>query len=332
MAMTIKNSMILSIFLIVALSLSGCGQKETPAESSYSGLPILENAFLIGTPENHPNPVRIQVKNDTLYVAYTSMARIDLFDRDLKPIGSIPLDDPEPVYPTDFVIADSAIFVCSHARQIIVVYDRNGNFRESYGKLPDNITRLRPFSLAYLGGVLYVGDAGQRGVLAISATDAPGITERGELILTIPMDSAYAIAFPSALLITVDGRMVIGDASTGEVKAFTCDGRYIYPFDSVRTEFRMAPQGFAIDDIIDPSLQDSSSFDPSGLRGIGRIHMVDAIAGQIHMFNPVGKYIASYPDKDFIEKPADIAIDTDNNRVYVAEPVTGRILVYRYGE
>ncbi len=318
--------------LIIVSILSSCGGEDTTVESSYTNLPVLESTYLAGGEGRQLSPVRLFLKDDTLYVAYTGVARIDLFDKALNSIGSIPLDDPELVYPTDFIVADSEIFVCDHAKQIIVVYDRDGDFLESYGKLPDNMTQLRPFSLAYLGGVLYVGDAGQHGVLAISMTDAPGITEKGELILTIPMDSAFAIGFPSALLITVDGRMLIGDASNGEVKAFTCDGRYIYPFDSVKTKFRMAPQGFAIDNIIDPCLQDTTSFDPSGLRGIGRIHMVDAVAGQIHMFNPVGKYIASYPAGDLLDKPSDIAIDTDSNRVYVAEPVTGRILVFRYGD
>ena len=317
---------------IGALVLTSCGPKNTQSESSYADLPVLEYTFSTGTEDDHANPVRIQFRNDTLYVAYTGVARLDLFSRDLKPIGSIPLDDPEPVFPTDFVITDSLIFVCDHARQVIVVYDRNGNFQESYGKLPDNLTQLRPFSLTYLGGVLYVGDAGQRRVLAISMANAAGITEKGELILTIPMDSAQAIGFPSALLVTIDGRMLVGDASSGEVKVFTCDGRYIYSFEAVPTKFRMAPQGFATDDIIDPSLQDSTSFDPSGLRNMGRIHLVDAVAGQIHLFNPRGKYIASYPTEPLLEKPSDIAIDTADNRVYIAEPLTGRILVFNYGE
>lgn len=317
--------------LVLSMALSGCGSDIDPVVSSYKNHPVLQATHLPGNQDEHLTPVRLLFRQDTLYVAYTGLAQIDLFTPDLVKIGSIPLADPEPVFPTDFAVTDSAIFVCDHSKGIIVVYDRSGNFQESYGKLPDNATSLRPFSLFYFGGVLYVGDAGQRRVLAISMADAPGITERGELILTIPQDSAHSLGFPSALLVTPDGRMLVGDAGRGGIEAFTCDGRYIYPFDSVPTEFLMAPQGFAIDDIIDPSLQDSSSFDPSGLRGIGRIHMVDAIAGQIHMFNPVGKYIASYPDTA-MKKPSDITIDITGGRVYVAEPGTGRILIYRFGD
>jgi hypothetical protein len=311
----------------------GCGGGKEAGDSSYKIPPVFQAAHVIGSEEVPLNPVRLSFRLDTLYVSYSGKPQIDIFTPDLDRIGSIMLNDPEPVFPTDFVVADSELYVCDHARGTIVVYDRFGRFRESYGTLPDNTTKLRPFALEYLGGVLYVGDAGQRQVLAISMSDAPGITERGELILSFPNDnSAHAVGFPSALLVTLDGRMIIGDAMQGKLEAFTCDGRYIYPFDTVVTESPMAPQGFAVDNIIDPSLQDSASFDPSGLRSIGRIHLVDTNAGQIHMFNPVGKYIASYPESGTLEKPSDIAIDTARRRVYVAEPVSGRIMVYRYGE
>lgn len=313
---------------LLLLIIIGCGHKEESAIAEYSKPPVFETDYLCGENE-HLNPVRLLFRLDTLYVAYSGMARIDMYTPEMARIGTIPLDDPVPVFPTDFVVADSELFVCDHAKGVIVVYDRNGKFKDSYGTLPDNTTQLRPFVLAYLGGVLYVGDAGQRKVLAISMADAPGITERGELILKIPNDDTHAIAFPSALSITPDGRMIIGDAGRGRIDVFTCDGRYIYPFDSLPGS-KLLPQGMAFDNVVDPSLQDSTSFDPSGLNNLGRIHVVDA-AGKIHMFNPVGKYIGAYPEGEPLQKPSDIAIDRAGRRIYIAEPSTGRILIYRYG-
>lgn len=324
---------ILAACLPVLAVMTGCGGEKETADSSYNILPEFQSAHIIGSEAEPVNPVRLQFRHDTLYVTYSGRSQIDMYTPNLDKIGSIALNDPEPVFPTDFVVSDSEIYVCDHARGAVVVYDLSGRFRDSYGTLPDNSTRLRPFALAYFGGVLYVGDAGQRKVLAISMADAPGITERGELILTIPNEnSAHSIGFPSALLVTPDGRMIIGDAMRGTVEAFTCDGRYVYPFDTVPGNTLMAPQSFAVDNVIDPSLQDSASFDPSGLRGIGRIHLVDTNAGKIHMFNPVGKYIGSYPEGRTLDKPSDAAIDTARRRVYVAEPADGRINIYRYGE
>ena len=60
--------------------------------------------------------------------------------------------------------------------------------------------------------------------------------------------------------------------------------------------------------------------------------MVDGFNGQIHMFNPLGRYLASYPADARLAGPAGIAVDRAGRRVYVADPPTGRILVYRYGE
>jgi len=326
-----KISAVFLISVLLMPILTGCGRGEKAAISSYSSIPVLQSSLVFGENE-HLNPVKLLFRFDTLYVSYSGMAQIDMYTPDLVKVGSIPLNDPVPVFPTDFFVADSELFVCDHAKGVIVVYTRDGEFKESYGTLPDNTTQLRPFALIYLGGVLYVGDAGQRQVLAISMADAPGITETGELILTIPGDDIHPIQFPAALEITPDGRMVIGDAGKGRVDVFTCDGRFIYSFDSLPTQPPLMPQGLAMDNIVDPSLQDSASFDPSGLRSLGRIHVVDAGTGKIHMFNPVGKYIASYPDGKPLQKPSDIAIDKTRRYVYVAESGTGRILLYRYGE
>ena len=45
--------------------------------------------------------------------------------------------------------------------------------------------------------------------------DAPGITETGELILTIPTSEEQELGFPSAVYVTEDGRLLVGDAATG---------------------------------------------------------------------------------------------------------------------
>jgi hypothetical protein len=220
--------------------------------------------------------------------------------------------------------------VADHSQHVVVIYDRMGNLITSFGTLPDGVTPLSPFSLFCYGGVAYVGDAALQKVMAISITDAQDITEMGELILTIPNDTLHRIRFPSAVFVTWDGRLIAGDAGDGDVKVFTCDGRYVYSFDAITTEAPMAPQGIDIDNVRDPSMQDSTSFDPSGVREMGRIHLVDANNQQVHMYSSLGKYVTSYSVGDSAGRPSDIAIDRKRNRVYIADPVAGTIMTYEY--
>lgn len=324
----LKNKMIVVAIILSAL-LVGCGGDN---EDDYSSLPLFERTVTITVESDTLQPARLKLFKDTLYISYVRDSRIDLFTPNFERIGTIDLVDPEPVFPTAFDITDSSIFVVDHAKHIIAVYNRDGSFLDSFGTLPDGKTALSPFALTYFGGVLYVSDIHFGKVLAVSMVDASGITEKGELILSIPGDSTRTIKFPSAIMVTYDGRLLTGDAGTGEIGVFTCDGRYIYAFDNIKTEKMMAPMGFAMDNIVDPSMQDSLSFDPSGIRKFGRYHVVDANNAVVHMYNPLGRYIASYPGEKILEKPSDIAIDRKRGRIYIADPRGKRILIYRYGE
>ncbi len=277
-------------------------------------------------------PVRISLFDDTVYLSYTRESRIDLFTINFEFIRTIELTDPEPVFPTNFVIAESLIVVADHTKGALIVYDRNGHFLESFGLLPDQQTRLSPFGLTYYGGVIYSGDAALRKIMAISYADAPGITEKGELILTFPHDSTNYLGFPSALFVTYDGRLLVGDAVKGKILVFTCDGRYIYDFDSLQTFKNMAPLGITLDRLIDPSMRDSTSFDPSGIRIMGRFHVTDGNNNVIHMYNPLGKYVGSYPEDNRLTKPSGIAYDAKRKLIYIADPGAGKIFVYNMSE
>lgn len=312
----------------------GCDTDETISE--YESLPIFDRHFPIIVKGDSLHPVRMQLIRDSLFISYTDRPRIDIFDTDLNYLTTINLDDPEPVYPTDFFITDSTVIVSDHVRRLVIVYDRSGRLINSFGTLPDGTTQLLPYCVTYLGGVGYVGDVGQKKILAVSLVDAEGVTEQGELILTIPSDRAIAadsnslIGFPSALHITWDGRLLVGDAMTGSINVFTCSGTPVYSFDTIPFSTKMSPQGFAYDNISDRTLEDSSSFDPSGIRKHGRVHVVDANNRVIHIYSTLGKYIASYPDKKLPGRPAGIAIDRLKRHIYVAIPMAGQIFRYSY--
>jgi hypothetical protein len=252
-----------------------------------------------------------------------------LFDTDLNFLSSISLEHPESVIPTAFVVTETSLIVTDHARQLIVAYDRSGNLIHSFGTMPDG-QPLSPFAVTAHGGVAYVGDMNSGRVLAVSLTDTEGVTEFGELILTIPSDSLQTLSVPSAAMVTLDGRLLVGEGGTGMLRAFTCDGRHVYDFENLTLAAPVAPQAFAMDDLIDPSLQDTATFDPSGVRSLGRIHITDSNNGKIHVFNPVGTHVLSYPSETRLQRPSGIAIDWTDNRIFIADPAAGRLLEFKY--
>lgn len=321
---------IIAIFVFMLISVSCIEKKIEPG--GFQTAPVFVGIRVLTQEDDTLRPVRLRLYHDTLFVSYQGLPRIDMYDTNLVRVASIELTHPDSIYPTNFHLTDSLLIVADHAQHVVVIYDRAGNLITSFGTLPDGVTPLSPFSVYCYGGVAYVGDATLQKVMAISITNAGEVTEMGELILTIPNDTLHRIRFPSVVYVTFDGRLIAGDAGEGDVKVFTCDGRFIYRFETVTTGAPMAPQGIDMDNVRDMSMQDSTSFDPSGVREMGRFHLVDANNRQVHMYNSLGKYIASYSVGDLDGRPSDIAIDRKRKRIYIADPAAGAILTYEYAQ
>ncbi|UCC79569.1 MAG: hypothetical protein JSW64_15095 [Candidatus Zixiibacteriota bacterium] len=319
---------ILTISFTFALII-GCGPSDGKLDAFKKPPTYLDSKVFV---ENGDTlmPARLEMFKDTLFVSYLGHHKIDVFTGNFVKSGSIFLVDPQPIFPTSFAVADSFIIASDHARKVVMIYGRDGSLKESFGYFPDGNTQLSPFDLTYYGGVLYLSDIGIGKILAISMADAAGITETGELVLDIPADDEMKLGFPACIYVTFEGRLFVGDAEESSVKVFTCDGQYIYDFDRVPAKNPFSPMGFAVDSKIDPSMQDVSSFDPSGIREMGRIHAVDPNNRSVHMFNPVGKYVSSYEPDEKMVKPSDIAIDSKSRKIYIADPRAKRIFIYEY--
>ena len=296
----------------------------------YEALPELDFMKEIMEDGETLAPSRLQVQGDTLFVAYNGIPRIDAYNFDLEPLFRIPLVAPETILPTAFAVTDSSLVVCDHGKRIVAVFDRNGKYQTSFNLLPDGVTTLAPIALSAFKGIAYVADMEQGRILAISLNNIAEVTEQGELVLTIPAEKNPRLGLPSAVLVTPDGRLLVGDAMKAAVRVFTCDGRAVYDFEPVPGFEKVAPQGLTQDTLKDPTLTVEASWDPSGLAGQGRYHMADGFNGLVHIFNPVGRFIGSYPEKGLLAGPAGIAADRRGGRIFVSDPPTGRILVYRF--
>lgn len=331
MGKPVNLNKIFSFILTVSLIFLSCTQKKERSayEYDYDNLPAFESTEILQPDSLAMTPVRVEIYNETLFVSYSHKSQIDIFTTDFEYINTIRPDSPAVLFPTSFAVTDSSYIIVDHTKGLVCELNRRGELLNSFGSLPDSSTGLAPYGLFYYGGVAYTSDIGIKKVLAISMADAAGITEKGELILQIPSDSTVNIGMPSAVYVTFDGRLLIGDAEHGLVRVFTCDGNHIYNFDSIPGFDNVTPQDFTTDRLIDPSLQDSTSFDPSGIRSMGRIHMVDSYNRVVHMFNPRGKYIASYPHDNRLQKPSGIAYSPQTRRIYIADPAAGKIFVYK---
>ncbi len=324
-----KFKLLLMLTVVAVITIVSCSS-EPDKSDGYLQLPQLERIVTLTDNGDTLAPFRIQKVQDTLFVSYNQSMRIDRYTLGLERINTMFLTDPDTVLPSSFFVSDSDLYITDHSQRVIAIYDREGKYKTSFGKMPDNESQLMPFAITHYGGVLYVSDFSLKNILAISMTDAQAITQRGELILTIPSDSTRSLGLPTALYITHDGRMLIGDSRKGKIEVYACDGRFIYDFDPVKEEKIIAPVGFDMDDIPDPKMQDESSWDPSGLRKQGRYHVVDGNNAKVIMFNPIGEYIASYPDDNSLKKPTNIAIDRLNNRIYICDPLLRQIFIYKY--
>lgn len=302
----------------------------TAPRFAYTDVPLLEREFQPTEEGPTRQPVGLQTVGDSLFVSYNGSNVLDCFNGDLVRVAEIELRAPELILPTDFRVVGSRILVADHARGVVAIFDRGGHYLDSYDRLPDGATRLMPFALTHHGSVLYVSDTGIGRVLAISLGTEAGGTESGEIILGFPAGTEEAFEYPTAVHVTDDGRLLVGDSGRSTIDVFTCSGRPVYRFDAVPGRERISPHGFAQDDVVDPEASKEDSMDPSGLRRQGRVHAVDRLGGQVHLYSPLGRYLASYPAAGNLARPSAVAVNAGRGRVFVADPAQGLILVYRY--
>jgi len=315
---------VLAVLLVHAALIAGCGRASQEPVT-------LERSIALSDDTGVLQPLRLQVVGDTVFVSYKGVPRLDKYSLDLERVGSIELTDPVPVMPSAFAVGDSQIVVADHGRGAVVLYDRKGELIDSFGLLPDQQTRLLPLALAWFQGVAYVADMALKEVLAISTAATADVVEQGELVLRVPGAGNRGLGMPSAVFVTPDGRLLVGDSGTGSIRVFTCDGREVYSFDPL-PEGKIAPQGFALDDVPDPELSGSAKSDPSGVKHMGHIHVADGRSGQVHVFNALGHYVASYSGNGVLEGPTDVTVSWETHRVFVADSRAKRVHVFSYGE
>ena len=278
-------------------------------------------------------PFALALNEGRLLVSYLGTDRIDeltdklgykrtlhLLPDEAASITGVALDG-DRIYATDFTSGD-----------LLVADYKTGKLVQGYGLLPDGKSRMKSLGVTYYQNNLYVADVASKKMLAIGAVGEKDAREEGELILGFPngRPNEFELGYPTASMVTPDGRLLVSDAKSGEIKAFTCSGRSAHLFEKEGEARLYTPMGIAMDNMPSPALlaKKTGGFDPSGVNDQGRIHVVDASLAKVKVFDALGKYVLTYGQE--LQQPNGIAINQSKRLIFISDAKLNALAVYKY--
>lgn len=279
-------------------------------------------------------PFALALHERKLLVSYLSSDRIDEFSEKLDHLRTLRLLPDEAASITGLAVDGDRIYATDFKSGDLLFADyKTGKVLQSYGWHPGNTLRMKALGVAFYKNNLYVSDVAARQMLAIGAEFGKDMREEGELIARFPNGRAneFELGYPTWAMVTPDGRLLVSDAKSGEVKAFTCNGRSAHLFESGGDATLKIPMGIAMDNLLSPeqlARKNVTSFDPSGLNDQGRVHVVDVGLAKVKVFDALGKYVLSYGTE--LKQPNGIVIDQKRRLIFISDTALHAIAVYKY--
>jgi len=269
---------------------------------------------------------------DTIWAVFEGDSRVAALDSELRVVKWVSLERAAPTrpMPTGWAVDSLHFYRADHVGRAVEVFDRAGHLIERWDRRPDGHPLL-PFALDLFAGNLYVGDIESGRVLAISMRNDTPITERGELILTIPgfASDVRPFGFITGVTCTPDGRVLVAAADPPGIRAYTCEGRFAYAFDQKIPPPSGARQ-MAFDRVIFADLRDTTRFDPANTAAAGRLHVVDSRANIIFVYDPYGHLRFTYGQEEKLDFPNGIVSDPLRRRLVVADTHNRRLVEYQW--
>lgn len=278
-------------------------------------------------------PFALALQGRKLLVSFLGSDRVDEFSDKLDYVRTLHLLENEPASITGLAVDGDRIYATDFkSGDLLFAEYKTGKLVQAYGWQPGHKVRMKALGVAFYKNNLYVSDVASRQMLAIGASTEVDMREEGELISRFPNGRAteFELGYPTSSTVTPDGRLLVSDAKSGEVKAFTCSGRSAHLFEKGGEATLKTPMGIAMDNIPSPDLlaKQSTSFDPSGVNEQGRIHVVDAEPAGVKVFDSLGKYVLTYGQE--LRQPNGIAIDQKRRLIFISDAKLHAIAVYKY--
>ncbi len=297
--------------------------------TSFEQSPIYIGSFKVGGNKKSQHPRAVTYWDNLLFVSYDNSDIIEVFDDQFKIVNSFNISDDIPSIITGITVDNNFIYIADSLNQEIRIYDHGGDIKHIFKWYPGSKQQIGCYGLFAKESVLYVTDPSQSNILAISLSNVQGFSEIGELLFTIDGEQQF-VQYPTAITVTSDGRILVGDNKNGGIKVFTCDGRFIYEFGNKREGRTFEPNDFAFDQLQSIQFLNKmkSQFETSQISKQGRIHVVDSKIARIKVYDALGKYVLTYGKE--LEQPYGIAIDQKRRRIIVSDSDIGALVVYKY--
>ncbi len=298
--------------------------------TSFEQSPIYIGAFKVGDKKNYGSLGAIALWNDQLFVSYKNSGKVDVFDDRFRIVNSYNFSNDRKLAITGITVDDNFIYIADSLNQEICIYDHDGYVKNVFGWYPESKQRIGCYGLYVKENILYLTDSNWSNVLAISISPKSGFTEMGELLFQISGKiNDQELFSPSAIIVTSDGRILVGD-NKGGIKVFTCDGRYVYEFGNKNKSRIFSPNDFAFDQVQSPELLSKlkATFVTSKISEQGRIHVLDSKIARIKVYDELGQYILTYGKE--LEQPFGIAINQKRRIIIISDLTINSLVVYKY--
>jgi len=256
-------------------------------------------------------PQSLAVDREHLIVSYRNLNLIDFLDYEGNRLGMF---DPAPreklKIASLYADAQGTLYISDVENRMILVFDGAKHFLNFFpsGQGEQGNRPLFPVGMAGNDRIIVVADMG--------AATVKTYLPQGEFVMALdkPTSGEQGPWHPVGVAITKDGRTLVSDLSGKRVSVFSCAGEFVYFFSEPETgEGPLKPGAMAID-------------------SLGRVHLVDSGSHRIFVYDNFGRFLFTYggvdsPDRG-MNAPTGIAIDTENNLVYIADSGNRQIDVW----
>jgi EAL domain-containing protein (putative c-di-GMP-specific phosphodiesterase class I) len=257
-------------------------------------------------------PAAIAVYSDTVYISYLGRSFLNLYSGDLEFLKQIELERPEPVSPTDLVVAESLLVIANVEKQAFAVYDHEGYYLSSCAWYPGKEERISPLHLSANLGMLILTDSQRKRVAMISLVDQPPFYSFLELTKSIPTEARPSFPAPTCAFLTPDSNVWIGDRELAKGFVARPDGRLLTELEQTELSRISHPCDFAYSEW--DYRMTRAALSAANLAN-GRVHMLDRGAGKVFVYDLSGNLTLVYPQDRRLRNPLSIAVNISSLQV-----------------